>query len=96
MGDRQPSSPVGLSTTTRLAQARIIGLMMGVCFLSISLGSFFAGKVASYFDDKDTGAMLKLFGLLTLAPIAAGIFLTVLTPQINKFLSRAKENETEG
>lgn len=89
-------SPVGLSTTTRLAPARMVGLMMGVWFLSISLGSFFAGKVASYFDDKDIGAMLKLFGFLTLVPIAAGILLTVLTPQINKFLSRAKENETEG
>ncbi|MGC2238562.1 MAG: peptide MFS transporter [Pyrinomonadaceae bacterium] len=89
-------SPVGLSTTTRLAPARMVGLMMGVWFLSISLGSFFAGKVASYFDDKDIGAMLKLFGFLTIVPIAAGILLTVLTPQINKFLSRAKENGTKG
>jgi POT family proton-dependent oligopeptide transporter len=83
-------SPVGLSTTTRLAPARMVGLMMGVWFLSISLGSFLAGKVASYFDDKDIGAMFKLFGFLTLVPIAAGVLLTVLTPQINKFLSRAK------
>lgn len=88
-------SPVGLSTTTRLAPARMVGLMMGVWFLSISLGSFFAGKVATFFDDKSVDAMVKLFGFLTLAPIAAGILLFVLTPQINKLLRRAGQNETE-
>ena len=77
-------SPVGLSTVTKLAPARMVGLMMGVWFLSISLGSFFAGKVAAYFNDKDIGAMVKLFGFLTLAPIAAAILLAIIAPRINR------------
>lgn len=77
-------SPVGLSTVTRLAPARMVGSMMGVWFLSISLGSFFAGYVASYFDDKDVGVLIKLFGFLTLIPIAAGILLFILTRWIHR------------
>ncbi|MDQ3181562.1 MAG: peptide MFS transporter [Acidobacteriota bacterium] len=84
-------SPVGLSTVTKLAPARMVGLMMGVWFLSISLGSFLAGKVASYFYDKDIGAMVKFFGFLTIAPIATGILLAVLIPQINKLLRHEKQ-----
>jgi len=81
-------SPVGLSTVTKLSPARMVGLMMGVWFLSISVGSFLAGKVASYFDDKSIDALVKLFGFLTLAPIAAAILLAILTPKINRLLKR--------
>ena len=81
-------SPVGLSTVTKLSPARMVGLMMGVWFLSISVGSFLAGKVASYFDDKSIDALVKLFGFLTLAPIAAAILLAILTPKINSLLKR--------
>ena len=38
-------SPVGLSAMTKLAPARIVGLMMGVWFLSISVGNFTGGRV---------------------------------------------------
>lgn len=81
-------SPVGLSTVTKLSPAKMVGLMMGVWFLSISIGSFLAGKVASYFDDKSIDALVKLFGFLTLAPIAAAILLVTLSPQMNKLLER--------
>lgn len=79
-------SPVGLSVYTKLAPARMVGLMMGVWFLSISLGSFLAGKVAGLFDDKDVMSMVKLFGFLVLAPLAAGIVLAVITPRIKRLL----------
>jgi POT family proton-dependent oligopeptide transporter len=89
-------SPVGLSVYTKLAPARMVGLMMGVWFLSISFGSFLAGKVASYFNDKDIDTMVKLFGFLTLAPIAAGIILAIISPRILRLLKKdevAKTNE---
>src|SRR6185503_10713684 len=35
-------SPVGLSTVTKLSPARMVGLMLGVWFLSISIGSYIA------------------------------------------------------
>jgi POT family proton-dependent oligopeptide transporter len=81
-------SPVGLSTVTKLSPAKMVGLMMGVWFLSISVGSFLAGKVAGYFDDKSIEALVKLFGFLTLVPIGAAILLVTLTPKINKLLER--------
>ena len=39
-------SPVGLSAMTKLAPARIAGLMMGVWFLAISVGNFIGGRLA--------------------------------------------------
>src|SRR5436190_24161677 len=39
-------SPVGLSMITKLSIARVMGLMMGVWFLSISIGLSLAGVVA--------------------------------------------------
>jgi len=41
-------SPVGLSMITKLSIARIMGLMMGVWFLSISCAQYFAGVVAQF------------------------------------------------
>lgn len=89
-------SPVGLSTVTKLAPARMVGLMMGVWFLSISIGSFLAGKVATYFDDRSIIALVKLFGFLALAPIGAAILLAVLTPKINKLLKGGAEIDEVG
>jgi len=39
-------SPVGLSMITKLSIARIVGMMMGVWFLSISVAQYVAGMVA--------------------------------------------------
>ena len=43
-------SPVGLSAMTKLAPARIAGLMMGVWFLSFSVGDFIGGRLASVYE----------------------------------------------
>jgi proton-dependent oligopeptide transporter, POT family len=37
-------SPVGLSAMSKLAPARVAGLMMGVWFLSISTGNYLGGR----------------------------------------------------
>src|SRR6185295_3695717 len=39
-------SPVGLSTVTRLAPVKLVGIMMGVWFLAAALGSKFAGELS--------------------------------------------------
>lgn len=89
-------SPVGLSTVTKLAPARMVGVMMGVWFLSISIGNFLAGKVATFFDDRSVIALVKLFGFLALAPIGAAILLAILTPGINKLLKGGSEAKPRG
>ncbi|PYS82904.1 MAG: MFS transporter [Acidobacteria bacterium] len=82
-------SPVGLSTVTKLSPARMVGLMMGVWFLSISIGDYFAGLVLGLFNDKAEGALLRLFGIVALVTFAAAIVLALLTPLIKKMTPRA-------
>ncbi len=43
-------SPVGLSTMTKLAPARVVSQMMGIWFLASSLGNFIGGQVAGLFE----------------------------------------------
>lgn len=82
-------SPVGLSTVTKLSPARMVGLMMGVWFLSISIGDYFAGRVLTFFHENEEGALLKLFGSVALMTFAAALVLALLTPLIKKMTPRA-------
>jgi POT family proton-dependent oligopeptide transporter len=79
-------SPVGLSTVTKLSPARMVGLMMGVWFLSISIGDYFAGRVLTFFKE---GALLTLFGSVALTTFAAALVLALLTPLIKRMTPRA-------
>jgi len=72
-------SPVGLSTVTKLAPAKIVGFVMGVWFLSNSLGNFVAGSVAGFFDRLP---LTQLFGAVGLAALIAALTLAVLAKPI--------------
>ncbi|MGH9944339.1 MAG: peptide MFS transporter [Pyrinomonadaceae bacterium] len=82
-------SPVGLSTFSKLAPARIVGLMMGVWFLSLSIGNFAAGRVAGLFDENAEGALVRLFGSVAVVTIVAAVLLAALTPLIKRLTPRA-------
>jgi POT family proton-dependent oligopeptide transporter len=60
-------SPIGLSAVTKLAPVRILGLMMGVWFLSNAFGNKLAGTAAGYISSMP---LQNLFG------VVAGILLT--------------------
>jgi POT family proton-dependent oligopeptide transporter len=51
-------SPVGLSMITKLSIARIVGLMMGVWFLSISVAQYVAGAVAQLASVETVGGQV--------------------------------------
>ncbi len=68
-------SPVGLSTVTKLAPPRIVGVMMGVWFLSISIGNYIAGWVAGFFGSLP---LPQLFGSLFLATAVSSLLLALL------------------
>ena len=51
-------SPVGLSMITKLSIARIVGMMMGVWFLSISVAQYFAGVVAQFASVETVGGQV--------------------------------------
>ena len=72
-------SPVGLSTVTKLAPARIVGLMMGVWFLALSLGNFIGGHVAGLFGSLP---LPQLFGAVFLVTAASALVLFLLVKPI--------------
>jgi POT family proton-dependent oligopeptide transporter len=77
-------SPVGLSTVTKLAPARIVGLMMGVWFLALSLGNFLGGHVAGYFEKMP---LPQLFGAVFLSTTVSAALLALLTPPIKRLMA---------
>jgi POT family proton-dependent oligopeptide transporter len=81
-------SPVGLSSVTKLSPARIVGLMMGVWFLSVSIGNYAAGWAAGFYQD-DSTALFKLFGALAVASLAGSAVLGLATPFIRRMTGRS-------
>jgi proton-dependent oligopeptide transporter, POT family len=82
-------SPVGLSTVTKLSPARMVGLMLGVWFLSISIGSFIAGLTTRLFEGNDSSVMTRGFGIFAGITLLAAAILAVLTPLIKKMTPRS-------
>ncbi len=68
-------SPVGLSSMTKLAPARIQGSMMGVWFLGASVGNFLAGQTATFYESMP---LATLFGAVSVMPIVAGIVMLLM------------------
>lgn len=84
-------SPVGLSTVTKLSPGRMVGLMMGVWFLSISIGDFVAGLRGGQFDDKTHGALLYLFGNVAVLSLIGAVVLVALTPLIKRLMPKTAQ-----
>ncbi len=78
-------SPVGLSATTKLAPARVVGLMMGVWFLSLAVGNYLGGRVAAQYE---AIPLPMLFGLVGVFAILAGVVLALFVKPIGRMLSR--------
>ena len=81
-------SPVGLSTVTKLSPARMVGLMMGVWFLSISIGSYIAGLTTRLFEGNNTAVLTRGFAIFSVITLVAALVLAVLTPLIKKLIPR--------
>jgi proton-dependent oligopeptide transporter, POT family len=76
-------SPVGMSATTKLAPARVAGLMMGVWYLGISVGNFIGGRLSSLYGSMP---LPQLFGAIAAAGIAGGLVMFALTPPIKRLM----------
>jgi POT family proton-dependent oligopeptide transporter len=81
-------SPVGLSTYTKLSPARMVGLMMGVWFLSISIGSYIAGRTTQLFQGSTPALLARAFGIFAVITFVAALVLALLTPVIKKMTPR--------
>jgi POT family proton-dependent oligopeptide transporter len=94
-------SPVGLSMVTKLAPARMTGLVMGAWFLSISCANFLAGKISEYAATVDESKAEVAGGvpmasyypayefLLWYTVIIGGVYL-VLSKPLNKWMHGIK------
>jgi proton-dependent oligopeptide transporter, POT family len=72
-------SPVGLSAVTKLAPVRILGLMMGVWFLSNAFGNKIAGWAAGFVSSMP---LESLFGVVAATLAAAAVLMFVLVKPI--------------
>jgi POT family proton-dependent oligopeptide transporter len=81
-------SPVGLSTVTKLSPSRMVGLMLGVWFLSISIGSYIAGLTTRLFAGNDNAVLTRGFGIFAGITLLATVILAILTPFIKKLIPR--------
>jgi POT family proton-dependent oligopeptide transporter len=77
-------SPVGLSAMTKLAPVRTAGFVMGVWFLSISIGNWMAGRAGSLFESMP---LPKLFGISATVPIIAALILALLVKPTKRLMS---------
>ncbi len=83
-------SPVGLSSMTKLAPAKMVSLMLGVWFLSISLGDYIAGQIAGKFVP-DAAILTGIFSKVAMIMIGGGVLLAILSPFIKKLYSKPEE-----
>ena len=94
-------SPVGLSMITKLSIARVVGLMMGVWFLSISVAQYFAGIVAQFASVETVGGQvtnLKVsldtytgtFTTIAWIAIGAGVVLFLLSWPLKRWMHGVK------
>ncbi|WP_294036247.1 peptide MFS transporter [Sphingopyxis sp.] len=68
-------SPVGLSMITKLSIARVVGLMMGVWFLSIATAQYVAGIVAQFASVETVGGQVA--NLKVSLDTYVGVFQTI-------------------
>jgi proton-dependent oligopeptide transporter, POT family len=80
-------SPVGLSAMTKLAPARVAGFMMGLWFVSISIGDYLAGKAASVYESM---SLPNLFGTVAAFGVGAAVILVFLIKPTVRLMSGVK------
>jgi proton-dependent oligopeptide transporter, POT family len=80
-------SPVGLSAITKLAPARIAGMTMGVWFLSVSVGNFFAGRMASFYESMPLDTLVGYAGAIG---VAFGLVLWLISKPVTGLMGGVK------
>ncbi|HEX4600274.1 MAG TPA: peptide MFS transporter [Gemmatimonadales bacterium] len=76
-------SPVGLSVVTKLAPTRVVGLMMGVWFLSNAFGNKLAGWAAGFISALP---LPTLFGAVAGVCLAAALIMALLVRPIRRLM----------
>jgi POT family proton-dependent oligopeptide transporter len=83
-------SPVGLSYTTKLAPKRFVGQLMGMWFLSLSLGNLMAGLIAGQFDANNVAAMPGQYMHIVYFAVGLGAVLLILSRPVKKLMGNVQ------
>ncbi len=81
-------SPVGLSTMSKLAPARLTGLVMGVWFLATSLGNKLSGTLSADFSSKDPVALAHFFRNQAIVVGVMAVVLLALVPWVRHLMGK--------
>jgi POT family proton-dependent oligopeptide transporter len=79
-------SPVGLSTVSKLAPLKLLGIMMGVWFLAAAFGNKLAGYLSTFFVADNPMQLVKLYGGIALGLLISAGILGLLTPKVKKLM----------
>ncbi|MET0138071.1 MAG: peptide MFS transporter [Sphingobium sp.] len=85
-------SPVGLSAMSKLAPARMAGLVMGVWFLATAAGDFIAGLIAAGIGAASAEAEDKVLATLSVyewvggLSIGVGVVVLIISPVIRRLM----------
>ncbi len=81
-------SPVGLSYVSKLAPAKLVGLMFGVWFTCTAIGNWLAGETGGLIDRISSTYSISIFFLIfTIIPVVAGLLLFLLNPLLKKWMN---------
>jgi proton-dependent oligopeptide transporter, POT family len=87
-------SPIGLSMITKLAPAKMVGMMMGIWFLATAIGNFLAGKIGALMavPGGTTNAVETLpyysaiLKNIALGSLAVSVLLFLVVPLLKKWM----------
>jgi POT family proton-dependent oligopeptide transporter len=79
-------SPVGLSTMTKLAPMRLVGLMLGVWFLAAAWGNKLAGVLGGGFTATDASGLAVFFLQQAALVGVATLLLLALVPWVKRLM----------
>jgi proton-dependent oligopeptide transporter, POT family len=82
-------SPVGLSSMSKLAPARLAGMVMGTWFLATAIGNYIAGTAAQLTESNGYGFLFKLL-IVSALIIAAALF--AVAPRIKRMMGTKNVN----
>ncbi|MDT7933173.1 MAG: peptide MFS transporter [Sphingomonadaceae bacterium] len=94
-------SPIGLSMVTKLSIARIVGLMMGMWFVSISFAQYIGGRIAQAASVETVGGQVTnlevslrtytgVFTQIGLISMGAGVVLFLLSFPLRRWMHGVK------
>lgn len=84
-------SPVGLSYVSKLAPAKLVGLMFGIWFIANFIANTLAGVTGSFIDSiSDKYGLSTFFLIFTVIPIVAALALVVLNPMMKRKMHGVK------